>query len=138
MFAKTIDTMDEQRWARIINAAKAYVGKRDPDQFDRAKVSAAPLLDAENSSDDEILHDSMFDEPLPMAPASTAADLTKSRTTSPQLGAQPGDEVDHSGTGAKSGSGSIGDGVSLGEEGLQGSDSATKPGESGTNVSSHA
>ncbi|RXW18632.1 hypothetical protein EST38_g7222 [Candolleomyces aberdarensis] len=69
VFAKTIDAMDERRWARIIEAAKSYIGKRDPDRFDRAKVSAAPLLDAEDSSDDEILHDAMFDSTAPTATA---------------------------------------------------------------------
>ncbi|RXW11913.1 hypothetical protein EST38_g13943 [Candolleomyces aberdarensis] len=85
VFAKTIDAMDEQRWAKIIKAAKAYVRKRDPDRFDRAKVSAAPLLDAKNSSDDEILHDTMFDT-LPKAP--TASNPKKLSTTSLPAGNQ--------------------------------------------------
>ena len=61
LFAKTINNMDDQRWAKIIEAAKAYVGRRDPDRMDRAKVGAALLLNAASDSDDEILHDTMFD-----------------------------------------------------------------------------
>ncbi|KAJ2912315.1 hypothetical protein MD484_g8096, partial [Candolleomyces efflorescens] len=61
VFAKTIDTMDDQRWAKIIKAAKAYIGKKGPDRYDRgapvgnpAKTSLQRHEARESRIDDEL------------------------------------------------------------------------------------
>jgi hypothetical protein len=57
-------------------------------------VSAAPLLDAEDSSDNEILHDTMFDS---TAPAATAASGSQSGGIQPEGQDTSGIEAEGSG-----------------------------------------
>ena len=91
VFAKTIDSLTDERWKAIIDSAKAYVGKKDPERiYDRARVSTVPLLEDDDSSDGEVIRDMMFDapEPGPSVPRGdeappTAPDVPRVHTTVP-------------------------------------------------------
>lgn len=60
VFAATINALDDQRWAAIIDAGKSFIGKKDTsERRGRARVGAAPLLQVQES-DDEVIQDSMY------------------------------------------------------------------------------
>ncbi|KAJ2928443.1 hypothetical protein H1R20_g8658, partial [Candolleomyces eurysporus] len=63
VFAKTIESLNDERWKAIIDSAAVYVGKKDPERvYDRVRVSTVPILE-DDDSDGDIIRDAMFDDP---------------------------------------------------------------------------